>query len=119
MASANNKFTPDELESIFIWDLLCEAVPLTAEERRDIRERDDYAAGKEPTVFRAKKPLTPEQRQKKNEAKRRYREAHKAQIAAYYDAHRQEICERQRHYDQAKRKEAKSKKGQLLHQTQS
>lgn len=107
MATANNKFTPDELESIFVWDLLCEVFPLTAEERRDIRDRDTYAAtGKIPTE-RVKKPLSEEQRKAKNEAKRRWREAHKEQIAAYRDAHRQEIRERQRAYDQAK---AKSKR---------
>ena len=107
MGSTNNKFTADELESIFLWDLLCEVIPLTAEERKDIRDRDTYAAtGKSPTD-RVKKPLTEEQRKAKNEAKRRFREAHKEQIAAYRDAHRQEIRERQRAYDQAK---AKSKR---------
>lgn len=115
MASANNKFTPDELESIFIWDLLCEAVPLTAEERRDIRERDDYASGKKVSVTHAKKPITEAQRQKKLEAKRRYRETHKAQIAAYRDAHRQEIRERQKAYDKAQRKNQRIEEWGLLH----
>ena len=118
MGSANNKFTPDELESIFIWDLLCEIVPLTAQERQDIRERDDYASGKASSSHRPKKPITDEQRQKRLEAKRRYRETHKEQIAAYRDAHRQEIRERQKAYDKATRKNQRLKKRSSCDQTQ-
>ena len=36
----NDRYTPDELESIFVWDLICDSIPLTAEERREINERD-------------------------------------------------------------------------------
>ena len=112
MASVNSKFTPDELESIFIWDLLCEAMPLTAEERRDIRERDTYASTGKVSTARVKKPMTEEQRKAKNEAKRRWREEHKEQIAAYREAHRQEIRERQRAYDQAKSKSKRTQSQQ-------
>lgn len=118
MASASTKFTPDELESIFIWDLLCEAVPLTADERRDSRERDDYASGIKTPNARTKKPLTDEQRQKKLEAKRKYRETHKAQIAAYREEHRQEIRERQREYDKAQRKNKRVEKRSICDQAQ-
>ena len=36
----SNSYSPDELESIFVWDAICEAMPLTAEERREADERD-------------------------------------------------------------------------------
>ena len=115
MGSANNKFTPDELESIFLWDLLCEVIPLTAEERREIKERDYTAkTGKKErrttdsavhynAIASAKEE---ERKQQRLEQKRRWREANKERIRAYDAAYRarnrDSINERQREYDRAK-----------------
>lgn len=99
MPCVNNRYTPDELESIFIWDVLCEAIPLSSEERAEIRRRDS-----ENGVH--KKPKSAEQREKALEYQRRWRAEHKEQIRAYNAAHRAEINERQKNYDKAKRSKA-------------
>lgn len=121
MSCVNNRYSPEELESIFLWDCLCEALPLTVEERREIKERDDAQKGgarKHPAIahFRpvaqAKIRLEEERRQKRLEQKRRWREANKERIRAYNAAYRaknrDEINERQREYDRAKQASKKA-----------
>ncbi len=114
MPCVNNRYTPDELESIFLWDCICEALPLTLEERWEINRRDALAKnGYETGPSNAGGPckngaLTPEERRKKKqEYDRRYRAAHREQIraydAAYRAANRDSINERQREYDKTKR----------------
>ena len=98
MSCVNTRYTPDELESIFLWDLLCENIPITREERKEIRERDAKSTGK-PTK-------TEEQRERDREYARRWRAAHKEHIKAYNASHRDEINERQREYDKTKRTKA-------------
>lgn len=121
MGSASTKFTPKELESIFIWDLICEALPLTQEERQEINGRDSAPdSGKR--KHRAKAvtlPKTAEEIQKEEERKRHrleqkrlWREANKEHIrekdAAYRAKNRESINERQREYDRAKRASEKA-----------
>lgn len=120
MSCVNDHYTPDELESIFIWDCLCEAIPLTAEERKAIKERDSASsAGKRKQAAQhtgrsntAEDALTEEERKRKKlEQKRRWREAHKDRIRAYDIAYREKnrdsINERQREYDRAKQAQKK------------
>lgn len=119
MSCVNDKYTPDELESIFIWDCLCEAIPLTTKERREIRERDSAlsngkrapAAKVAPTKAAEHIPTEDEQKQRKREQKRRWREANKERIRAYDIAYREKnrdsINERQREYDRAKQAQKK------------
>lgn len=121
MSCVSDKYSPAELESIFLWDCLCEALPLTVEERREIKERDEAqksGARKHPAIahFRpvaqAKIRLEEERRQKRLEQKRRWREANKERIRAYNAAYRaknrDEINERQREYDRAKQASKKA-----------
>lgn len=123
MSCVNDHYTPDELESIFIWDCLCEALPLTAEERREINGRDYTAkTGKKErntsdsavhynAIASAKEE---ERKQQRREQKRRWREANKERIraydTAYRDKNRSSINERQREYDRAKRASEKGKR---------
>lgn len=123
MSCVNDHYTPEELESIFLWDCLCEALPLTAEERREIQERDYTAkTGKKErrtpdsavhynSIAAAKEE---ELRKKKREQNRRWREANKERIRAYDSAYRavnrESINERQREYDRAKRSPQKRKR---------
>lgn len=123
MSCVNDHYTPEELESIFLWDCLCEALPLTAEERREIKERDYTAkTGKKErrtpdsavhynSIAAAKEE---ELRKKKREQNRRWREANKERIraydSAYRSANRDSINERQREYDRAKRSPQKRKR---------
>lgn len=114
MSCVNDHYTPEELESIFLWDCLCEALPLTAEERREINSRDSSPERR--TAKRAPKdddrPKTAEDikkeelREKKREQNRRWRKANKDRIraydAAYRAVNRESINERQREYDRAK-----------------
>ena len=115
MSCVNDRYSSAELESIFLWDCLCEALPLTVEERREINERDNAQKGgarKHPAsahfrpVAQAKIRLEEERRQKRLEQKRRWREANKERIrtydAAYRAKNRDSINERQREYDRAK-----------------
>lgn len=121
MGSASTKFTPKELESIFIWDLICEALPLTQEERREINGRDTISeSGKR--IHRAKNIVLPktseeikkeeERKQHRREQKRLWREANKDRIREYDSAYREKnrasINERQREYDRAKRASEKA-----------
>lgn len=121
MSCVSDKYSPAELESIFLWDCLCEALPLTVEERREIKERDEAQKGgarKHPAsarfrpVAQAKIRLEEERRQKRLEQKRRWREANKERIRAYDAAYRaknrDEINERQREYDRAKQASKKA-----------
>lgn len=121
MSCVNNHYSPDELESIFLWDCLCEALPLTAEERREINERDNAqkcGARRNPAIahFRPvaqeKIRLEEERMQKRLEQKRRWREANKERIRAYDAAYRAKnrdsINERQREYDRAKKASKKA-----------
>ena len=101
MSCVNNRYTPDELESIFVWDILCEAIPLSAQERADIRKRDGQKNAA------PKRHLTDEQRERKREYIRRWKAANKAKIKEYNDAHRAEINERQREYDREKMAEGR------------
>ena len=111
MGCANNKFTADERESIFVWDLLCEAAPLTAEERRECRRRDleclsERGEGGEKRKHHSKDD-TEERRRKKREYAAAYRAKHKAELrrkdAEYRERNRDSINERQREYERAKR----------------
>lgn len=102
MSCVNTRYTPDELESIFLWDSLCDELPLTAEERRETKDRDYYAThGAWPV-----RDTDEEKRSRKREYNRLYREAHRAEIrlkdAAYREKNRASINERQREYDRAK-----------------
>lgn len=119
MSCVNDRYSPEELESIFLWDCLCEALPLTAEERREIKERDYTAkAGSEGRNDRV--PSAPsnddeeERKRKKRERNRRWREANKERIRAYEADYRlrnrDSINERQREYDRAKRASEKGKR---------
>lgn len=104
MSCVNSRYTADELESIFIWDCLCDAIPLTKEERRAINERDSAAKTGRP----AKPVETDEEiKRRRQEYNRKWREEHKdrikAQDAAYRARNRASINERQREYDRAKR----------------
>lgn len=121
MSCVSDKYSPAELESIFLWDCLCEALPLTAEERREIKERDYTAkTGKQErrtpdsavhynSIAAAKEE---ERRRKRLEQKRRWREANKERIRAYDAAYRAmnrgSINERQREYDRAKQASKKA-----------
>ena len=111
MSCVNDRYTPDELESIFIWDCLCDAIPLTKEERRAINERDNAAKTGKP----AKPVETDEEiKRRRQEYNRKWREEHKdrikAQDAAYRARNRASINERQREYDRAKRASEKWKR---------
>ena len=121
MSCVNNHYTPAELESIFIWDSICEALPLTAEERREINGRDNIPEpGKRKHRAKASaSPKTPEEirleedrRKRQLEKKRRWREANKERIRAYDAAYRAKnrdaINERQREYDRAKQASKKA-----------
>lgn len=123
MSCVNDHYTPEELESIFLWDCLCEALPLTAEERREINGRDSSTERR--TAKRAPKDddrtktaedikRKEELRKKKREQNRRWREANKERIraydSAYRSANRDSINERQREYDRAKRSPQKRKR---------
>ncbi len=125
MSCVNDRYSPAELESIFLWDCLCEALPLTVEERREINGRDLTAkTGKKernPTahavpcyVHDAAKAKEEERRQKRLEQKRLWREANKERIreynAAYREKNRGSINERQREYDRAKRASKKAQR---------
>jgi hypothetical protein len=121
MSCVSDKYSPAELESIFLWDCLCEALPLTAEERREIKERDYTAkTGKKDrrtpdsavhynSIAAAKEE---ERRRKRLEQKRRWRESNKERIRAYDAAYRAmnrgSINERQREYDRAKQASKKA-----------
>lgn len=123
MSCVNDRYSPAELESIFLWDCLCEALPLTAEERREINGRDYTAkTGKKErntsdsavhynSIAKAKEE---ERRQKRLEQKRLWREANKERIreynAAYRTKNRGSINERQREYDRAKRASKKAQR---------
>lgn len=98
MSCVNTRYTPDELESIFLWDMLCDNLPITREERKEIRERDAKTSGRP--------AKTEEQKRKEREYAKRWRAEHKEQIRAYNAAHRDEINERQRAYDRGKAKRA-------------
>jgi len=124
MSCVNDRYSPEELESIFLWDCLCEAIPLTAEERKEINDRDRaYRTGKEPKKTEPKTPVCcaeeaakkAERKQRELERKREYRKTHRAQTLAYSRAYqaknREAINERQREYDRAKRA---SKKAQWI-----
>lgn len=107
MSCVNNRYTPDELESIFLWDALCEDLPLTREERREIKDRDFYAThGKLP-----KRETEEERIARKREYNRLYRAKNLEKIrqkdAAYREKNRASINERQREYDKAKRAEGR------------
>lgn len=121
MSCVNDRYSPAELESIFLWDCLCEALPLTAEERREINGRDYTAkTGKKErrttdsavhynAIASAKEE---ERKQQRLEQKRRWREANKEKIRAYDAAYRAmnrgSINERQREYDRAKQASKKA-----------
>ena len=121
MSCVNDRYSPAELESIFLWDCLCEALPLTAEERREIKERD-YTAKTGKKEQRTPDSAVPcdasdaakaeERRRKRLEQKRRWREANKERIRAYDAAYRAmnrgSINERQREYDRAKQASKKA-----------
>lgn len=121
MSCVNDRYSPAELESIFLWDCLCEVLPLTAEERREIKARD-YTAKTEKKERRTPDSAVhynaiaaakeEEQRQKRLEQKRRWREANKERIRAYDAAYRAKnrdsINERQREYDRAKQASQKA-----------
>lgn len=123
MSCVNDRYSPAELESIFLWDCLCEALPLTVEERREINGRDYTAkTGKKErntsdsavhynAIASAKEE---ERRQKRLEQKRLWREANKERIreynAAYREKNRGSINERQREYDRAKRASKKAQR---------
>lgn len=123
MSCVNDRYSPAELESIFLWDCLCEALPLTVEERREINGRDYTAkTGKKErntldsavhynAIASAKEE---ERRQKRLEQKRLWREANKERIreynAAYRTKNRGSINERQREYDRAKRASKKAQR---------
>lgn len=121
MSCVNDRYSPAELESIFLWDCLCEALPLTAEERREIKERDYTAktGKKERRItdsavhYNAIASANEEERkQQRLEQKRRWREANKERIRAYDAAYRarnrDSINERQREYDRAKQASKKA-----------
>lgn len=121
MSCVNNHYSPAELESIFLWDCLCEALPLTAEERREINGRDSTPdPGKRKHRAKASAiPKTPEEirleadrRKRQLEKKRLWREANKERIRAYDAAYRAKnrdaINERQREYDRAKQASKKA-----------
>ena len=115
MSCVNDRYSPAELESIFLWDCLCEALPLTAEERREINERDYTAktdkkkrnTSDSAVHYNAIASAKEEERKlRKREYNRRYREANRERIrelnAAYQKRNRESINERQREYDRAK-----------------
>ena len=91
------KFSPEELHSMALWDAFCEAMPITAQERRECAERDAYCTATNFTV-----PVTPaitdEQRQKKREYAAKWRKKNKAKVRGYYTAHADEVRERMREY---------------------
>lgn len=103
MSCVNNQYTPDELESIFIWDCLCDAVPLSRAERAAIRERDEEARRNNPRP----KITDEEKHAKRLEAYKRYREKNKESLKkygkAYYDEHREDVIERSRGNYQAQK----------------
>lgn len=112
MSCVNDHYTPEELESIFLWDSICDALPLTAEERREINQRDTEARA---ASAAPRKPVDPEKeaerKQRRREQKRRWRQANKERVresdAAYRARNREAINERQKEYDRAKRASAK------------
>lgn len=116
MGCANTKFTADERESIFVWDMLCEAAPLTLEERRESRRRDleclsERGCGVEKRKHHAKED-TEERRRKKREYAAAYRAKHKEELrrkdAEYREKNRASINERQREYEKIKRANKKT-----------
>lgn len=111
----NDRYTPDELESIFVWDCVCEAMPLTAEERREINERDRQVLADRfpaPTVKRKRQnrvdmppdrleALRAKDRERKHNAPKPGRSEasmadNRERMAEYYRIHRQEILARQK-----------------------
>lgn len=106
MSCVNEHYSPEELESIFLWDFLCEQLPLTKEERQEINDRDHFA--KTGKVLNTAEEL----KRKRNEYNKRWKSAHKEQArknnAAYRARHREAINERQREYDRAKRASEKA-----------
>lgn len=110
MSCVNTKYTPAELESIFLWDAMCEKLPLTLEERRECSDREYYAIhGELP-----KRETSEEKRAKRREYNRRYRESHREKLRAsdqeYRNKNRKSINERQKEYDAAKRATEKGKR---------
>lgn len=109
MGCVNSRYTPDELESIFIWDLLCEAIPLDSGERKAANARDAAIKaeneGKKKT--QAPKPTDEEAIKKRREYAAKWREAHREEIRAkdraYKAKNRETINERQRGYERSKR----------------
>lgn len=123
MSCVNNHYSPEELESIFLWDFICEALPLTAEERREINGRNSIPEpgkrkhrAKETGLPKSADELKKEEERKRrdSEYRRQYRETHREQKriadAAYRAKHREAINERQREYDRAKRASEKAKR---------
>lgn len=111
MSCVNNHYTADELESIFIWDLLADAIPLSREERRGCREREDLAREekREPKGNRRGdgKLSKEEALERHREYMRKWRAENREHIrerdAAYREKHRAEINERQRKYAEEKK----------------
>ena len=99
MDSRKSMFTTEEMRSLYLWDAWCEAMPLTAEERRESARRDEYA--KSTNGYMSGRPGT---QSSASEAERnrayaaRYRANHHDRIIAYNRTHADEINERQREY---------------------
>ena len=131
MSCVNNRYSAAELESIFVWDMLCDALPLTVEERREINSRDRACtAAVEPQIVAVpaepideRKAMTVEERKRrKREQSCRWREANKERIratdAAYRARERESINERQREYDRFKERRKKIADGDVCRQAQ-
>lgn len=99
MDSRKSMFTTEEMRSMYLWDAWCEAMPLTAEERRESARRDEYA--KSTNGYMSSRPgtqSTVSDAERNRAYAARYRANHHDRIIAYNRAHADEINERQREY---------------------
>lgn len=95
-----NALSPEEKRSMALWDAWCEAMPLTSQERQEIRERDRYAvesrSGSNTDDNRYDEEF---RRQRNREYAARYRQNHQDKRRAYNQAHAEEIKERRIEYE--------------------
>ena len=95
-----NALSPEEKRSRALWDAWCEAMPLTSQERQEIRERDRYAVESRRGRSNTDDNRYDEEfrRQRNREYASRYRQNHQDKIRAYNEAHADEIKEYEREY---------------------
>ena len=102
MCGVNDVYTDAEKRSMELWDAWCQAMPLTSQERKEIRERDRYAASLQGGMSTGGNPgryADEQQRQKNREYAETYRRNHQETIRAYNAAHADEIRERCQEYN--------------------